>query len=95
MLGTQIAPEQLFYDFCLEDHIPEDHMLCRIDPFLDLSEFRATLKPYYSHLGRPSVDPELMIRMLIVGYCLGILPSGVFVKKFISAWLIGGSVVWD
>ena len=72
MMGTQAAPEQLFYDFCLEDHVPSDHMLRRIDPFLDLNEIRATLKPYYSHLGRPSIDPELMIRMLIVGYCLGI-----------------------
>lgn len=72
MMGTQTAPEQLFYDFCLEDHVPEDHMLRRIEPFLDLSEIRATLKPYYSHLGRPSIDPELMIRMLLVGYCLGI-----------------------
>jgi transposase len=72
MMGTQAAPEQLFYDFCLEDHVPNDHLLRRIDPFLNLSEVRATLKPYYSHLGRPSIDPELMIRMLIVGYCLGI-----------------------
>tara|TARA_B100001971_G_scaffold107550_1_gene98889 strand:+ start:346 stop:1713 length:1368 start_codon:yes stop_codon:yes gene_type:complete len=72
MMGTQAAPEQLFYDFCLDDHVPSDHMLRRIDPFLDLSEVRTSLRPYYSHLGRPSVDPELMIRMLIVGYCLGI-----------------------
>ncbi len=72
MMGTQTAPEQLFYDFCLEDHVPDDHLLRQIDPFLDLSDVRAELKPYYSPIGRPSVDPELMIRMLIVGYCLGI-----------------------
>ncbi len=72
MMGTQTAPEQLFYDFCLEDHVPDDHLLRQIDPFLDLSDVRAELKPYYSAIGRPSVDPELMIRMLIIGYCLGI-----------------------
>ena len=72
MMGTQVAPEQLFYEFCLENHVPNDHILRQIDPFLDLSEVRTTLRPYYSHLGRPSIDPELMIRMLIVGYCLGI-----------------------
>jgi len=72
MMGTQAAPGQLFYDFCLEDHVPDDHMLRRIDPFLELSDVRADMAGYYSHLGRPSIDPELMIRMLIVGYCFGI-----------------------
>ena len=72
MMGIQSAPEQFFYDFCLEDHVPDDHMLRQIDPFLDIGEVRAILRPYYSHLGRPSIDPELMIRMLIIGYCLGI-----------------------
>jgi len=72
MMGTQTVPEQLFYDFCLEDHVPDDHLLRKIDPFLDFSGIRATLLPYYSHLGRPSVDPELLIRMLIVGYCFAI-----------------------
>ena len=72
MMGTQAEPAQLFYDFCLEDHVPDDHLLRRIDPFLDLSEIRASLRPHYSQLGRPSVDPELMIRMLVIGYCLGI-----------------------
>ncbi len=72
MMGKQAAPEQLFYDFCLDDHVPDDHMLRRIDPFLDLSVTRVALQPYYSHLGRPSIDPELMIRMLIIGYCFAI-----------------------
>src|ERR1700690_2838910 len=47
-------------------------MLRKIDQFVDLSEVRAHLEPYYSETGRPSIDPELMIRMLIVGYCFGI-----------------------
>jgi transposase len=72
MMGTQAVPAQLFYDFCLEDHIPADHLLRHIDGFLDLEELRATLKPYYSTMGRPSIDPELMIRMLIIGYSMGI-----------------------
>jgi transposase len=72
MMGTQAAPAQLFYDFCLEDHVPDDHLLRRIDPFLDLGKIRASLHSHYSQLGRPSVDPKLMIRMLVIGYCLGI-----------------------
>ena len=72
MMGMQMAPAQLFYDFCLEDHVPADHLLRRIDRFLDLESVRTALKPFYSSIGRPSVDPELMIRMLLIGYCLGI-----------------------
>ena len=47
-----------------------------IDRFVDLSELRRDLAPFYSTLGRPSIDPELMIRMLIVGYCVGIRSEG-------------------
>jgi transposase len=72
MMGMQTAPAQLFYDFCLDDHVPGDHLLRRIDRFLDLEKVRTELKPFYSSIGRPSIDPELMIRMLIVGYCMGI-----------------------
>jgi transposase len=52
--------------------VPADHLLRSIDRFVDLSEVRRELAPFYSLMGRPSVDPELMIRMLIVGYCFGI-----------------------
>ncbi len=62
----------LFYDFCLERFVPQDHLLRRIDRFLDFEPIRQQLVPFYSLIGRPSVDPELMIRMLIVGYCYGI-----------------------
>lgn len=72
MMGMQTAPAQLFYDFCLDDHIPDDHLLRRIDQFLDLARVRTELKPFYSTIGRPSIDPELTMRMLIVGYCMGI-----------------------
>src|SRR5208282_105557 len=72
MMGVQAVAPQLFYDFRLDDHVPVDHLLRGIDRFVDLSAIRAALRPYYSSTGRPSVDPELMIRMLIVGYCMGI-----------------------
>ena len=62
----------LFYGFSLERHVPDDHLLRKIDRFIDLSEVRAHLGPYYSDVGRPSIDPELMMRMLIVGYGFGI-----------------------
>jgi transposase len=73
MMGERrVMQEALFYGFSLERHVPDDHLLRKIDRFVDLSEVRAHLGPYYSDVGRPSIDPELMIRMLIVGYCLGI-----------------------
>ena len=73
MMGERrMMQEALFYGFSLERHVPDDHLLRKIDRFLDLSEVRAHLGPYYSDVGRPSIDPELMMRMLIVGYCLGI-----------------------
>src|ERR1700682_2476114 len=62
----------LFYSFKLDEHIPADHLLRGIDRCLDLSELRRHLIPFYSHTGRPSIDPELMVRMLIVGYSFGI-----------------------
>jgi transposase len=73
MMG-QLPPSQntLFYDSSLEKFVSQDHLLRQIDPLLDLSDLRDHLASYYSHTGRPSVDPELMIRMLIVGYCYGI-----------------------
>jgi transposase len=73
MLGPrQEAQAALFYEFSLEDHVPQDHLLRSIDRFVDLSSARAYLADFYSHTGRPSVDPELLIRMLLVGYCFGI-----------------------
>jgi transposase len=63
---------QLFYEFHLGDAVPEDHLVRRIDTALDLSWLRGELAPHYSSIGRPSIDPELMIRMLIVGYVFAI-----------------------
>jgi len=66
------AQTALFYEFCLEDHVPADHLLRSIDRFVDLSDIRQYLTSFYSSIGRPSIDPELIIRMLLVGYCMGI-----------------------
>lgn len=73
MMGRRVVTQdQLFYSFNLDTHIPTDHLLRGIDQVLDLSKLREHLAPFYSHTGRPSIDPELMIRMLIIGYCFGI-----------------------
>ncbi len=73
MMGSNDKPQdELFCAFNLEELVPQDHLLRSIDRFLDFTDLREHLAPYYSHTGRPSVDPELMIRMLLIGYCLGI-----------------------
>lgn len=63
---------KLFYEFSLDEMVPAGHLLRQINRFFDFEDIRAHLKPFYSHTGRPSVDPELMCRMLIIGYCYGI-----------------------
>ena len=73
MMGErQSGQDSLFYSFSLESHVPDDHFLRVIDKFADLGFVREHLKDHYSHTGRPSIDPELIIRMLLVGYCFGI-----------------------
>ncbi len=73
MMGERrVRQDALFYEFSLERHVPEQHLLRAIDRFVDLDGVRAHLAPFYSEVGRPSIDPELLIRMLIVGYCCGI-----------------------
>lgn len=73
MMGhRQGEQKRLFYSFNLDDHVPQGHLLRGIDSCLDLSGLRQHLAEHYSHTGRPSIDPELMIRMLIIGYSYGI-----------------------
>lgn len=73
MIGERtVAQESLFYGFSLERHVPGDHLLRSIDRFVDLSGIREHLKPFYRETGRPSINPELMIRMLVIGYCMRI-----------------------
>jgi transposase len=68
----QEAQGALFYEVSLEGHVPQSHLLRSIDRFVDLSGIRQHLASFYSHTGRPLIDPELLIRMLLVWYCLGI-----------------------
>src|ERR1043166_4650870 len=73
MMGHQrVEQAALFYEFSLERHVPDDHLLRSIDRFVDLDGLRRELCSFYSTIGRPSIAPELMIRMLLVGYCFGI-----------------------
>src|SRR3954451_22829015 len=66
MMGErQTDHPALFYEFSLERHVPGDHLLRSIDRFVDLGDIREQLRPFYSDTGRPSIDPELMIRMLL------------------------------
>src|SRR5207237_8172450 len=64
--------ELLFYSFCLEEVVPDDHQVRAIASVLDLSWVYGELSPHYPALGRPSIDPVLMIRMLILGYAFGL-----------------------
>lgn len=73
MMGERrVDQAALFYTFSLEDHVPANHLLRSIDRFVELEGLRAHMAPFYSAMGRPSIDPELLIRMLLVGYCFGI-----------------------
>jgi transposase len=94
--------EQLFYEFQLDEVVPDDHLVRAIAAVLDLSWVRGDLAPYYSPLGRPSIDPVLMIRMLIVGYAFAIRSERLLcrevrvnlfervVEACIAAGLVGG-----
>ena len=75
MMGRQSADQsQFFYAFNLDERVPETHLLRRIDVFVRqvLADIHTEMVAYYSHTGRPSIDPELLMRMLIIGYCYGI-----------------------
>src|SRR3954463_10102329 len=72
MMGSHARSEALFYYFRLEDHIPETHLLRLIDKHVSLDFVRQQLKDSYSDTGRPSIDPELLLRILLIGYLYGI-----------------------
>jgi len=65
MMGRQAGQEALFYEFSLERHVPVDHLLRSINRFVDVGDLRSRLAPFYRSTGRPSIDPELLIRMLL------------------------------
>jgi transposase len=72
MMGHNTLSESLFYYFRIEDHVPEDHLLRLIDRQIDFTFVRETLKENHSHTGRPSIDPEVLLRILLIGYLYGI-----------------------
>ena len=73
MMGRLSAGQnELFYEFCLDKQVPPDHLLRRLDPFVELGGIRTHMSEHYSDLGGPSIDPELMVRMLLVRHCYGI-----------------------
>src|SRR6516162_505031 len=73
MMGHRLDEQAaLFYEFSLERHVPPNHLFRSIDRFVELDGLRRELSAFYSTIGRPSMAPELMIRMLLVGYCFGI-----------------------
>jgi transposase len=72
-MGSQRSTQWAFLcEFSLEEHLPQDHLIRVIDRFVDLGDIRNQLNPFYSLSGRHSIDPELLIRMLLVEYCFGI-----------------------
>jgi len=93
MMGRQASgQDRLFYSFNLEDHGPQNHLLRGIDRCLDFGGLREHLAVHYSPIGRPSIDPELMLRMLIVGYCYGTFGLNVVcARNSTSIWPIAGS----
>src|SRR5213078_335714 len=87
---------QLFYSFSLEEAVPDDHLVREIAAVLDLAWVRVELAPYYSHTGRPSIDPVLMIRMLIIGYVFAIRSERALCRdvqvNFAYRWFCGLSI---
>jgi len=92
MMGEALGrQDRLFYEFDLEAMVPADHLLRRIDAVLDLSWLRIEVRPHYSHTGCPSVDPELLIRMLVIGYCYSIRLRQVYPRlRTFTGWCQNG-----
>jgi hypothetical protein len=91
MMGRREGGQgQFFYSFALDRVVPPDHLIRQIDVILDLSWVHKELAPYHSHRGRPSIDPVLMIRMLLVGYVFAIRSERGCVLRCRSIWLTVG-----
>ena len=89
MMGPrQVEQAALFYEFSLEKHMPADHLLRSIDRFVDLEQVRQDLMPFYSSIRRPSIDPELMIRMLLIANANR---TGPFLASFLGQKLHRGA----
>jgi transposase len=81
MMGQHDRSEALFYYFRLEDQVPETHLLRLIEKHISLAFVREKLKQSYSDTGRPSIDPELLLRILLIGYLYGITSERKLVEE--------------
>ncbi len=81
MMGQQARSEALFYYFRLEDQVPENHLLRLIEKHISFAFVRERLKASYSETGRPSIDPELLLRILLIGYLYGITSERKLVEE--------------
>src|SRR3954463_1772867 len=81
MMGHQSRSESLFYYFHIEDQVPENHLLRLIDRHVNFEFIRAKLKESYSDAGKPPIDPELLFRMLLVGYLYGVTSERKLVEE--------------
>jgi hypothetical protein len=81
MMGNHSCSESLFHYFRLEDQVPENHLLRLIDRYINLDFIRAKLKDSYSDTGRPSIDPELLLRILLIGYLYGVTSERKLVEE--------------
>jgi len=81
MMGQHDRSEALFYYFRLEDHVPETHLLRLIEKHISFGFVRERLKASYSDTGRPSIDPELLLRILLIGYLYGITSERKLVEE--------------
>ena len=81
MMGQQDRTEALFYYFRLEDQVPENHLLRLIEKHISFAFVRERLKESYSEMGRPSIDPELLLRILLIGYLYGVTSERKLVEE--------------
>ena len=97
MMGHHSRSEALFYYFRLEDQIPENHLLRLIDKHISFEFVRQRLKDSYSETGRPSIDPELLLRILLIGYLYGITSERKLVEELgmhlAWRWLLNCSTI--
>ena len=91
MMGQHTRSESLFYYFRLEDQVPENHLLRLIDKHIDFSFVREHLKDSYSDTGRPSIDPELLLRIVLIGYLYGVSSERRLIEELRMHWRGAGS----
>ncbi len=94
MMGQQCRSESLFYYFRIEDHVPENHLLRAIDRYVSFDFVREKLKPLHSDTGRPSIDPERLLRIMLIGYLFGVTSERKLIEELRMhrcIWLGAGS----